>query len=103
MARQPALRSCAGDRPALIRGEWDRLLPDDDARWLFDAFTAAPDKRDIKIGHATHLMHLEAQRHALYDESIAFLSADATAVGSAGERRPPLPRVGNEGAASCLQ
>jgi pimeloyl-ACP methyl ester carboxylesterase len=84
---------------ALIRGEWDGLVPDGDARWLFDAFTASPDKRDIKISRATHLMHLEAQRHALYDESIAFLSADAPA----GERRPHLPRVGSEGAASCLQ
>jgi pimeloyl-ACP methyl ester carboxylesterase len=91
---------------ALIRGEWDGVVPDDDARWLFDAFTAAPDKRDIRISHATHLMHLEAKRHALYDESIAFLSADATAARSAGERRPHLPpgraRLGSEGAESCL-
>ena len=34
---------------ALIRGEWDSLLPDEDARWLFDAFTASPIKRDMKI------------------------------------------------------
>jgi pimeloyl-ACP methyl ester carboxylesterase len=60
---------------AIIRGEWDRLIPDEDARWLFDAFTAAPIKRDIKIGRATHLMHLEAMRYALYRESIAFLLA----------------------------
>ena len=32
-------------------------------------------KRDIKIGRATHLMHLEAMRYALYRESIAFLLA----------------------------
>src|SRR5262249_23631424 len=60
---------------AIIRGEWDGLIPDADARWLFDALTAAPLKRDIKIGRATHLMHLEAMRHALYRESIAFLAA----------------------------
>ena len=58
---------------AIIRGEWDGLIPDADARWLFDGFTASPDKRDIKIGHATHLMHLEAMRFALYRESVAFL------------------------------
>jgi pimeloyl-ACP methyl ester carboxylesterase len=58
---------------ALIRGEWDGLIPDCDARWLFDAFTAAPLKRDIKISHATHLMHLETMRHALYRASIDFL------------------------------
>jgi pimeloyl-ACP methyl ester carboxylesterase len=61
---------------AIIRGEWDGLISDEDARWLFDAFTASPNKRDIKISRATHLMHLEAMRYALYRESIAFLSAD---------------------------
>jgi pimeloyl-ACP methyl ester carboxylesterase len=59
---------------ALIRGEWDGLIPDEDARWLFDAFSASPIKRDIKISRATHLMHLEAMRFALYRESVAFLS-----------------------------
>ena len=61
---------------AIIRGEWDGLIPDDDARWLFDALTAAAIKRDIKISRATHLMHLERMRYALYRESIAFLLAD---------------------------
>jgi pimeloyl-ACP methyl ester carboxylesterase len=60
---------------AIIRGEWDGLIPDADAAWLFDAFTASPIKRDIKISRASHLMHLEAMRHALYRESIAFLCA----------------------------
>jgi hypothetical protein len=60
---------------AIIRGEWDGLVPDADARWLFDAFKASPMKHDIKIGRATHLMHLEAMRYALYRESIAFLLA----------------------------
>src|SRR5258708_2329834 len=55
---------------AIIRGEWDGVIPDEDARWLFDAFKASPLKRDIKIGRATHLMHLEAMRYALYRESI---------------------------------
>jgi pimeloyl-ACP methyl ester carboxylesterase len=61
---------------AIIRGEWDGLIPDEDARRLFDAFTGAPFKRDIKIGRATHLMHLEAMRFALWCESIAFLCGD---------------------------
>jgi pimeloyl-ACP methyl ester carboxylesterase len=60
---------------AILRGEWDGLIPDTDARWLFDAFKASPIKRDIKIGRATHLMHLEAMRYTLYRESIAFLLA----------------------------
>jgi pimeloyl-ACP methyl ester carboxylesterase len=68
---------------AIIRGEWDGVIPDEDARWLFDAFTAAPIKRDIKIGRATHLMHLEAMRYALYRESIGFLL---------GGDRAPMPQ-----------
>jgi hypothetical protein len=58
---------------AIIRGEWDGLSGDEDARWLFDALTAAPIKRDIKISRGTHLMHLETMRMALYKESVAFL------------------------------
>lgn len=58
---------------AIIRGEWDGLIPDADARALFDAFKASPIKRDIKISRATHLMHLETMRYALYRERIAFL------------------------------
>jgi pimeloyl-ACP methyl ester carboxylesterase len=58
---------------ALIRGEWDGVIPDEDARWLFDAFKATPIKRDIKISRATHLMHLEAMRGALYHETTTFL------------------------------
>jgi len=64
---------------AIIRGEWDGLMLDDDARWLFDAFTQAPIKRDIKISRGTHLMHLEAMRLALWRESIAFLCGDDVA------------------------
>ena len=64
---------------AIIRGEWDSYCTDEDARWLFDAFVASPVKRDVKIGRATHLMHLEAMRFALYRESIAFLTGDDVA------------------------
>jgi pimeloyl-ACP methyl ester carboxylesterase len=58
---------------ALIRGEWDGVVPDEDARWLFDAFRNSPMKRDIKISRATHLMHLELMRTALYRETNTFL------------------------------
>jgi pimeloyl-ACP methyl ester carboxylesterase len=63
---------------AIIRGEWDGLMLDDDAHWLFNAFTHAPVKRDIKIGRGTHLMHLEAMRSALWQESIGFLRGPET-------------------------
>ena len=58
---------------ALIRGEWDGVVPDEDARWLFDAFKASPIKCDVKISRGTHLMHLEIMRTALYREANAFL------------------------------
>jgi len=58
---------------AIIRGAWDGLVTDGDARWLFDRLVRSPDRRDLKIGRGTHLMHLEAMRGALWRESIAFL------------------------------
>jgi pimeloyl-ACP methyl ester carboxylesterase len=64
---------------AIIRGEWDGLMLDDDAHWLFNAFTQSPVKRDIKISRGTHLMHLEAMRLALWRESVSFLHGDDTA------------------------
>jgi pimeloyl-ACP methyl ester carboxylesterase len=59
---------------AIIRGEWDGMCTDADAKWLLDAFTASPVRRDVRIGRATHLMHLEASRYALYRETEAFLA-----------------------------
>ena len=40
---------------------------------------------------ATHLMHLEAMRSALYLESIAFLLADDDVPTPDGTRNPPPP------------
>ncbi|HZS83537.1 MAG TPA: alpha/beta hydrolase [Stellaceae bacterium] len=67
---------------AIIRGAWDSLVTDADARWLFDALTGSPLRRDVKIARATHLMHLEENRYALYREAEAFLN---------GGDRPPAP------------
>jgi pimeloyl-ACP methyl ester carboxylesterase len=64
---------------AIVRGEWDSLMRDDDARWLFDAFIGAPIKRDVKIGRGTHLMHLEAMRLAVWRTSIDFLTGEDVA------------------------
>ncbi len=57
---------------AIIRGEWDSMCTDADAAWLRDAI---PTARDIRIPRATHLMHLEENRYALYRETEAFLKA----------------------------
>jgi len=64
----------------IIRGEWDSLVNDADARWLFDALHRSPLRRDVKIARATHLMHLEENRYALYRETQTFLD---------GGDRPP--------------
>lgn len=61
---------------AIIRGAWDGMCRDADAAWLFDALSRSPLKRDVKIGRATHLMHLESGRHALYRETQCFLSGE---------------------------
>jgi pimeloyl-ACP methyl ester carboxylesterase len=58
---------------AIIRGEWDHLVTDADAHWLFEALKNSPLKRDVKINRATHLMHLESSRYALYREAQQFL------------------------------
>jgi hypothetical protein len=42
---------------------------------LFDAFPSAR-RRDIKIARATHLMHLEENRRALYREALNFLEGE---------------------------
>jgi pimeloyl-ACP methyl ester carboxylesterase len=67
---------------AIIRGEWDSMCTDSDAAWLFAAFSASPIRRDIKISRATHLMHLEASRYALYRETQNFLAGGDVAPGS---------------------
>ena len=59
---------------AIIRGEWDTLCTDADARWLFDALRSAPIRRDVRIARGTHLMHLESARYALYRETETFLA-----------------------------
>ncbi len=57
----------------IIRGAWDSMCTDADARWLWDALASSPHKRDVKLSRAGHLAHLEESRYALYSESLAFL------------------------------
>jgi hypothetical protein len=46
------------------------MCRDQDAAWLFAALAASPLRR------ATHLMHLEENRFALYCEAACFLEED---------------------------
>lgn len=59
----------------IVRGEWETITTDAEARWLYDALVRAPLKRDVKISRGTHVMHLERSRYQLYAEVAAFLSA----------------------------
>ena len=59
---------------SIIRGEWDSMCSEADAAWLFHAFKASPIRRLVCISRATHLMHLEESRYALYREAEIFLA-----------------------------
>jgi pimeloyl-ACP methyl ester carboxylesterase len=63
---------------AIIRGEWDSMCTDADARWSFDALSRSPTKRDVKISRPTHLMHLEKSPYALYREPQKFLEGETS-------------------------
>lgn len=65
----------------IVRGEWDGVTTDADARQLYDRLTHARLKRDVKISRATHVMHLEASRYQLYREVDAFLAGGDTVTG----------------------
>lgn len=60
----------------IIRGSWDGVSSEADARWLFDRFTRAAERRIVTIARGTHLMHLEEMRTALWRESITFLGGN---------------------------
>jgi pimeloyl-ACP methyl ester carboxylesterase len=49
----------------IVRGEWDAVCDDIDARHLLDGL-AARVAEDVKVPRATHLMHLEQQRMVLH-------------------------------------
>jgi pimeloyl-ACP methyl ester carboxylesterase len=49
----------------IVRGEWDAVCGDIDARHLLDGL-AARVAEDVKVPRATHLMQFEHQRMVLY-------------------------------------
>jgi pimeloyl-ACP methyl ester carboxylesterase len=82
---------------AIVRGSWDGLISDADARWLFDAFSGSPFRSDVKISRGTHLMHLETMRHALYRQSITFLLSDDPPTGTPSSRHRTPAHEGDDG------
>ena len=63
---------------SIVRGEWDGMCTEDDAKWLFNALKSSPIRRAVTISRGTHLMHLEESRYALYRETEAFLVGNDT-------------------------
>jgi pimeloyl-ACP methyl ester carboxylesterase len=61
---------------AIIRGEWDGMSTQEDAKWLFHALRSSPIRRIVTISRGTHLLHLEESRYALYRETEAFLAGN---------------------------
>jgi len=53
-------------------------------------------KRDVKIGRATHLMHLEENRYALYHEAQTFLDEGHHQRRLNSIRRPMVDRLSIE-------
>lgn len=61
----------------IVRGEWDPIARDDDARWLAAAMTSVPGGvRDVKLPRGAHRMHLEDNRQSLFDAVGWFLGSD---------------------------
>jgi pimeloyl-ACP methyl ester carboxylesterase len=61
---------------AIIRGEWDEMSSETDAKWLFHALKSSPIRRIVTISRGSHLMHLEESRYALYRETQTFLAGN---------------------------
>jgi alpha-beta hydrolase superfamily lysophospholipase len=57
----------------VVRGEWDNLSTEADARWLLTTATSSPEKKYVRVAEATHLMLLEKNRNVLYHATNEFL------------------------------
>ena len=58
----------------LVRGEWDAPSSAADAAWFESKLASDLEYRIVTVPEATHLMHLETGRHALYTVTNAFLA-----------------------------
>jgi pimeloyl-ACP methyl ester carboxylesterase len=61
-------------RPVMIvSGQWDSSSLLEDAQWFMERLAPSVERRLVRIPKATHLMHLERGRFALYEAVNAFL------------------------------
>ena len=61
-------------RTLLIRGEWDALPADSDAKALMGQLRTAAVKQYVTVPKGTHVLHLEKNRQQLYNETLNFLN-----------------------------
>lgn len=59
----------------LVRGAWDSWPSAADYTWLQDHLTSAPSRKMVVIPQGTHVLHLERNRHQLYEAVLDFLSS----------------------------
>lgn len=57
----------------VVYGDYDTVVDDAGAAPFLAKFTASPLKWRLRIDHGTHVMHLERNRHALYESVDAFI------------------------------
>ena len=75
----------------IVRGAWDPVTNGADASWLKKALSSSPKVEDVSVPRATHLMHLEEGRIALYAATRAFLQ-DGDAAKAAEEAYRAIDR-----------
>jgi pimeloyl-ACP methyl ester carboxylesterase len=59
----------------IVYGDYDRVTDDAGASALLAKFSNSPLKWRMRIDHGTHVMHLERNRHSLYQSVDAFILA----------------------------
>ena len=59
----------------VVYGDFDNAINDQSASSFMALFTACPLKWRMRIDHGTHVMHLETNRHSLYQSVSAFIKS----------------------------
>ncbi|RUL78342.1 alpha/beta hydrolase [Dyella choica] len=59
----------------VVYGNYDDVVNDAGAARFLERFTGSPLRWQLRIDDGTHVMHLEKNRHSLYESVIAFIRA----------------------------
>lgn len=75
----------------VVYGDYDTVVNDAGAVAFLAKFTASPLKWRLRIDHGTHVMHLERNRHALYESVDAFIRTAGASAASATAQSASAP------------